>query len=212
MALKWVVRTITVAFVLCLVLLGALLYRTESPHPASVASDEPPGTAPGTAIGKFSPRATPLPAPPVSFADQSGKTVTLADFRGRVVLINLWATWCAPCVHEMPSLARLQARVDRLTVLAISEDRQGATVVPPFVQKLGLDGLAVYLDPKNDVDHAFAVEGLPTSILIDRDGRILGELEGAADWDSPAMVTLVEGYVGASGDKGGEGVFAAQDH
>ena len=198
MALKLVVRTVTVVLVLCLMVLGVLLYRVESRHPTVVASDEPPGAA----IGKFSPRAAPLPAPPVSFADQSGKTVTLADFRGRVVLINLWATWCAPCVHEMPSLARLQARLGRLTVLAISEDRQGAAVVPPFVQKLGLDGLAVYLDPKNDVDHAFGVEGLPTSILIDRDGRILGELQGAADWDSQDMVKLIEGYLGAADGKG----------
>ena len=145
----------------------------------------------------------PLPAPPVSFADQSGKTVTLADFRGRMVLINLWATWCAPCIHEMPSLARLQAQLGGLTILAISEDRRGAEVVEPFVHKLGLGGLAIYLDAKSEVGHAFAVEGLPTSILVDRDGRILGELQGAADWDSPDMVKLIEGYLGASGDKGG---------
>ena len=198
MALRAVVRTVTVVFVLCLALLGVLFYRVESRHPAAVASDAPQGPA----LGKFSASATPLPAPPVSFADQSGKTATLADFRGRVVLINLWATWCAPCVHEMPSLARLQARAGRLTVLAISEDRQGAAVVPQFVQKLGLGGLAVFLDPKNDVDHAFGVEGLPTSILIDREGRILGELQGAADWDSPDMVKLIEGYLGAPGGTG----------
>jgi thiol-disulfide isomerase/thioredoxin len=136
-----------------------------------------------------------LPAPPVSFADQSGKTATLADFRGRVVLVNLWATWCAPCIKEMPSLARLQAKLGGLKVLAISEDRQAATVVPPFIEKNRIEGLAIYLDPKNDVDHALEVGGLPTSFLIDRDGRILGELEGAAEWDSPAMVSLIEGYL-----------------
>jgi thiol-disulfide isomerase/thioredoxin len=191
MALKWVLRTVTVVFVLCLALLGVLLYRFESQPAAVVASAGPQETA----LGKFSPRAAPLPAPPLSFADQSGKTVTLADFRGRVVLVNLWATWCAPCIQEMPSLARLQARLDRLAVLAISEDRRGAEVVSPFVEKLGLSGLGIYLDPKNDVDHALGVEGLPTSILIDRDGRILGELQGAADWDSPNMVKLIEGYL-----------------
>ena len=124
-----------------------------------------------------------------------GKTATLADFRGHVVLVNLWATWCAPCVKEMPSLERLQAKLGDLKVLAISEDRQAATVVAPFIEKHGIEGLAIYLDPKNDVDHALAVGGLPTSFLIDRDGRILGELEGAAEWDSPAMVSLIEGYL-----------------
>jgi thiol-disulfide isomerase/thioredoxin len=196
-ALNWVVRTVTVVLVLCLALLGIVLYRIATEPSTVVASDGPPGLA----IGKFSPRAAPLPAPPVSFADQSGKTVTLADFRGRVVLINLCATWCAPCVHEMPSLARLQARLGGLTILAISEDRRGAEVVAPFIEKLGLDGLAIYLDPKNDVDHAFAVAGLPTSFLIDRGGRILGELQGAADWDSPDMVKLIETYLGPAGGK-----------
>jgi thiol-disulfide isomerase/thioredoxin len=208
MALKGVVGAVTVLLVLCVVLLCVLLYRVGTEPSAVVASDAPQGIA----IGKFSPRAAPLPAPPVSFADQSGKTVTLADFRGRVVLINLWATWCAPCIREMPSLARLQARLDQLTVLAISEDRRGADVVPPFVQKLGIEGLAVYLDPKNEVDHAFGVEGLPTSILVDRDGRILGELQGAADWDLPEMVKLIEAYLGASGDNGGGGAFALESH
>ena len=198
MALKWVLSTVTVVLVLCLVLLGVLLYRIETERSTVIASD---GT-PGLSLGKFSPRAQPLPAPPVSFADQSGKTVTLADFRGRMVLINLWATWCAPCIHEMPSLARLQAQLGGLTILAISEDRRGAEVVEPFVHKLGLGGLAIYLDAKSEVGHAFAVEGLPTSILVDRDGRILGELRRGR-LDSPDMVKLIEGYLGASGDKGG---------
>jgi len=189
--MKWVVRAVTVLLVLCLGLAGALIYRLETEPSDQVTSAEPPGVA----IGKFSPRAAKLLAPPVSFADQSGKTATLADFRGDVVLVNLWATWCAPCIKEMPSLARLQAKLGDLKVLAISEDRQAATVVPPFIQKNRIEGLAIYLDPKNDVDHALAVGGLPTSFLIDRDGRIVGELEGAAEWDSPAMVSLIEGYL-----------------
>jgi thiol-disulfide isomerase/thioredoxin len=183
--MKWVVRAVTVLLVLCLALAGVVIYRIETEPSAIVASP----------IGKFSPRADKLPAPPVAFADQSGKTATLADFRGHVVLVNLWATWCAPCVQEMPSLARLQAKLGDLRILAISEDRQGATLVPPFIEKNRIKGLAIYLDPKNDADHALGVEGLPTSFLIDRDGHILGKLEGAADWDSPAMVRLIEGYL-----------------
>ncbi len=189
--MKWVVRAVTVLLVLCLGLAATLIYRLETEPSDKVTSAEPPGVA----IGKFSPRAEKLPAPPVSFADQSGRTATLADFRGHVVLVNLWATWCAPCIKEMPSLARLQAKLGDLKVLAISEDRQAATVVPPFIEKNRIEGLAIYLDPKNDVDHALEVGGLPTSFLIDRDGRVLGELEGAAEWDSPAMVSLIEAYL-----------------
>lgn len=193
LGVRRILGAVTVLFVLCLVVLGGLLYRIAT-EPQEAAEPQPP-----TAIGKFTPLAAPRPAPEVSFTDQSGKTVALADFRGRTVLVNLWATWCAPCIKEMPSLARLQAKMQDIAILAVSEDRGGEGVVAPFLAKLDLPGLAIYLDPKNDVTHAFAVEGLPTSILIGRDGRIEGELEGAADWDSPTMAALIRGY--AAGGK-----------
>jgi len=82
-----------------------------------------------------------------------------------------------------------------LTILAISEDRRGGELVEPFLAKLGLANLAAYLDPKSNVGHAFAVNGLPTSILIDGKGRVLGKLEGAAQWDSAAMVKLLKSYL-----------------
>jgi thiol-disulfide isomerase/thioredoxin len=189
--MKFVLRAVTVLLVLCLGLACVLIYRLETAPSAVIASAGPPEAS----IGKFSPSAEKPPAPDISFADQSGKTATLGDFRGHVVLVNLWATWCVPCIKEMPSLARLQVKLGDLKVLAISEDRQGATVVPPFIEKNRIDGLAIYLDPKNDADHALGVDGLPTSFLIDRDGHILGKLEGAADWDSAAMVALIETYL-----------------
>jgi len=111
--------------------------------------------------------------------------VALADFKGKLVLINLWATWCQPCLKEMPSLEKLQAaQADKLTVAAISEDRGGNQVVEPFVAKLGLDKVMVYLDPKSAVGHAFSVRGLPTTLVIDTEGRLVGRVEGAAEWDS----------------------------
>jgi thiol-disulfide isomerase/thioredoxin len=199
MTRKLAVRTLTVVFVLCLAILGALLYRFETERGAEVASDAPPGTAPGSAIGKFSPLDAPRPAPPLSFAEQSGKTVTLAEFRGRPVLVNLWATWCVPCLKEMPSLARLQAQRTGLTILAISEDRRGEELVGPFLEQHDIKGLAIYLDPKSAVAHALGVGGLPTSFLIDRDGKILGELEGGAEWDSSEMAKVLDRYLAAKG-------------
>lgn len=191
--MKWLLRAVTSALVLCLAVLGALIYRLETAPATVVAGDGPPDVA----IGKFSPLNEPLPAPALHFTDRSGKDLSLADFRGKFLLVNLWATWCAPCLEEMPSLERLQARLGGVTILAVSEDRRGAELVDPFVAKHGLEKLAIYLDPKNEAPRALQAGGLPTSYLIDRDGRILGDLAGAADWDSAKMVKLIEGYLGS---------------
>lgn len=133
-------------------------------------------------------------APDISFSDADGNRLTLADFEGRVVLLNLWATWCAPCVHEMPTLDRLQARLggDSFEVVALSIDRGGAEDVLPFFADHGLDHLNVYLDEAGAAPPAFGVIGLPTTVLIDADGRLVGQYTGAADWDGADAVVLME--------------------
>jgi thiol-disulfide isomerase/thioredoxin len=148
------------------------------------------------ALRQFIPTDPPRPAPEIAFADGAGKTVSLADFRGRVVLVNLWATWCEPCIREMPSLDRLRAALPAqdLAIVLISQDRGGDKVVAPFFAKLGLK-LETYLDAKSTVGHAFEVRGLPTSILIDREGRELGRVEGALDWDGAPAQALLRWYV-----------------
>lgn len=139
-------------------------------------------------IGEFIPAASPQPAPAISFTDLAGKPVALADFKGKLVLLNLWATWCQPCLKEMPSLQALQDEIGQaLSVLAVSEDRGGAEIVEPFVAQHGLDKLKIYLDPKSAAIHAFTARGLPTSFVIDADGNVLGKVEGGADWTSDAM-------------------------
>ncbi len=139
-------------------------------------------------LGEFIPAASPQPAPEISLTDSAGNPAALADFKGKFVLLNLWATWCQPCLKEMPSLAALQAKLGSgLTVLAVSEDRGGADIVAPFVAKHGLDALKIYLDPKSTATHAFAARGLPTSFVIDDNGNVLGKVEGGADWDSDEM-------------------------
>jgi thiol-disulfide isomerase/thioredoxin len=141
----------------------------------------------------------PRPAPEVAFTDVAGREISLADFHGKLILLNLWATWCGPCVEEMPSLDRLQAKLGGrdFQILAVSSDRAGAKVVEPFIAKLGLADLKVYLDPKSKTNHAFGVRGLPTSILIDADGRELGRLEGAAKWDSPETIAFLKHFMKA---------------
>ena len=149
--------------------------------------------APRSPLGQFVPASPPRPAPQVSFSDATGASANLSDFAGKPVLLNLWATWCAPCRREMPSLERLQARLgDKITVLAISEDIGGNKAVAPFVAKFGLKAVKTYLDPKSTLTQAFNVDGLPTSFLIDRRGRVIGRVEGEAEWDSPKMLSVIE--------------------
>jgi thiol-disulfide isomerase/thioredoxin len=144
-------------------------------------------------LGEFIPQTPPQPAPEISFTDIGGNTLTLGDFSRKLVIVNLWATWCQPCIKEMPSLTALQAKFgDRLALLAISQDRGGAKVVQPFIEKLGLEGLKPYLDPKSTVGHAFAVRGLPTTIVIDAESMVRGRVEGAAEWEAAKMLAIIE--------------------
>lgn len=153
-----------------------------------------------TTLGEFMRSAQPSPAPAITFGEITGDTVPLTDFRGKLVVVNLWATWCAPCLREMPSLDRLQSHFgERLAVLAVSEDRGGSKIVEPFITKLGLKSVKFFVDPKSEVGHALNVRGLPTSVLIDREGKVLGRVEGAADWDSPKMLGIIEPLVAADG-------------
>lgn len=150
-------------------------------------------------LGEFIPESAPQPAPETAFTDADGKPMSFADFRGKPIVVNLWATWCKPCLKEMPSLDRLQAELDgKLAVLAVSEDRGGAQRVGPFVAAMGLQKLKIYLDPQSEVGHAFNVRGLPTSIVIDAGGRVVGRVEGAAEWDSAAMLAALKPFL-ASG-------------
>ena len=144
-------------------------------------------------IGEFIPVSPPQPAPELSFTDLDGKTVTLADFKGKLLVLNLWATWCQPCLEEMPALEQLQSNVpDKLVVAAVSEDRGGKKVVEPFLEKLRLKKVRIYLDPKSDVGHAFEMRGLPTTIVIGAEGKVLGKVEGPADWDSHDMYAVLK--------------------
>jgi len=150
-------------------------------------------------VGEFIPVASPQPAPEISITDLDGNALTLGDFKGKFVLLNLWATWCQPCIKEMPSLVDLQKKLgSALTVVAVSEDHRGEVIVKLFVQKLGLDTLKIGLDAKSAASRALDVRGLPSSFLIDPSGKIVGKVEGAADWDSDQLRAALAKYL-ASG-------------
>ncbi len=137
--------------------------------------------------------ATPKEAPSAAFADETGKTVGLDQFRGKVVLVNFWATWCEPCKQEMPSLLRLQQRLGtkQLVVVAVSGDREGKQVVDPYVAEHKLSGLTFLYDPMLTVARTLGVQGLPTTLLLGRDGRELGRAQGPLDWNSDSIAGAI---------------------
>lgn len=129
----------------------------------------------------------------VMFTDATGATRTLADFRGRTVLLNLWATWCAPCRDEMPALDRLEAELgsDAFEVVALAVDRTGPEAARKFLDSVKVQNLKLYSDTTTRSGSALKAVGLPTTILIDPEGREIGRLPGPADWDSEAAKTLI---------------------
>ena len=139
----------------------------------------------------------PAAAPDIVFVDADGGEHHLSEFRGHGMVINLWATWCAPCVAEMPSLAALSkalAPAD-IAVLPLSSDRGGANAVEAFFRKHAIAGLPVLLDPRGAAERAFDAEGIPTSVIIDKAGRERARLEGSADWSTPAAAAVVRKLV-----------------
>jgi thiol-disulfide isomerase/thioredoxin len=144
-------------------------------------------------VHKFTARSDEAPVPEISFQDGEHRKLTLADFRGQVVLVNFWATWCTPCVRELPSLDRLQAQLkpSGVKIIALSLDRGGVDAVRAFYAENGIRNLDVYVDPTMDAQQAFDIPGLPTTVLIDRNGHDRGRLIGPADWTGKDAADLV---------------------
>lgn len=161
----------------------------------SAFSSEPPPVSGW--MEQFSFTTPPRPAPETPFLAGNGTAVTLQDFKGRVLLVNFWATWCAPCVKELPSLDELQLKLggEGLLVMAINQDRGGERVAAPFLKKLDVNRLGLFLDPKMKLGRSFGVRALPWTILIDREGRVVGQLAGYAEWDSEEAVALIRHYL-----------------
>lgn len=135
--------------------------------------------------------------PEVRFKDGAERELTLADFSGKVVLLNIWATWCAPCRHEMPTLDRLQGKLgsDAFEVVALSIDKAGAGTVRKFFEEIGVEHLSLYIDESARAAHALKAIGLPATLLLNREGQEIGRLVGPAEWDTPEMISLFESVI-----------------
>jgi thiol-disulfide isomerase/thioredoxin len=133
------------------------------------------------------------PAPLLTFLDEEGSKLSLEKFRGKIVVLNLWATWCTPCVAEMPMLDRLQQQLEGVgvVVVALSIDRGGPEVVREFFDEHEITHLGVYVDPTMRAQGDLNAIGLPTTIVIDREGNDRGRIVGPAEWDDAAAADLV---------------------
>lgn len=174
------------------ILAGVAIWAITAPK-SSKNPDQPPIAG---AMKKFTPTRPPGPALEGTLIAKDGRKLDLKDFRGRLVLVNFWATWCFPCIREMPHLLALQKRRggEDFTVLALSQDFNGWEKVAPFIEKNGLQELPVYLDDRLAISRSLKIPGLPVTVLLDRDGTVLGQLVGDADWGSSDVVELIDFY------------------
>lgn len=173
--------------------MAAFLSR-KRPFGAALAQGDHPPFQPLDTVRAHAPTA--LPALP--FGDADGRPVGLDRYRGHGLVVNLWATWCVPCVTEMPALDALSRTLEPsgIRVLTVSLDRGGAGAVRPFFAAHGIRSLPVLLDPHSRALAALGLDGIPVTLLVDRDGREVGRLQGPVDWATPEAAVLVRRLVG----------------
>ncbi len=166
--------------------IGLGLFLTISAGDASAADD------PRLPVTPVSERPA---VPDLSWTDAGGAVHHLSDLRGQVVVLNFWATWCAPCVREMPSLDTLKAKVSDVpvTVIALSQDRGGVEQVSRFFEDTGIRHLEMLFDPKMAAGRLLKLKGLPTTLIIDRQGREVARHAGYEAWDDPAIEGALRG-------------------
>lgn len=176
--------------------------QAKSPSAATVLAQ----TAPASTVNplsqgemvKFVFKKEPEPMPEIAFVDGTGVAKSLKDFNGKVVLLNLWATWCLPCRKEMPALDKLQAALgsDKFEVVALSIDRAGIEASRKFLDSIKVTNLKLYVDPTAKANGPLKIFGMPTTILIDAQGREVGRLLGEAEWDSEDAKKLIKSVTG----------------
>jgi thiol-disulfide isomerase/thioredoxin len=166
---------------------------------APVVADEASPAPIGGELKNFVQLRIPQPVPDISFKDGAGRDLNLSAFKGQVLLVNLWATWCAPCRAEMPALDRLQAALGGpdFKVVAVAEDRADTDKVRAFLEQIEAKHLSLYVDNNVRAMREWGVFGLPTTFLLDREGREVGRLTGPAAWDSEDAKRLIRHFIDA---------------
>jgi thiol-disulfide isomerase/thioredoxin len=176
---------------------GRLPISTPDPAVSDAEAPPPPASQAEGAMAAFLVRPKPQELPEISIAQTDGVTKPFSDWRGKVVLLNIWATWCHPCQEEMPTLDKLEAALggSDFQVVAVNIDKSGTEKAKTFLQETGVTHLALYTDPTGKLFSALKAVGMPTTLLINREGCEIGRLVGPADWDSPEALILIKAAI-----------------
>ena len=144
-------------------------------------------------------RPEPVDLPHFTFTAGDGAETSLKDFAGKIVLLNIWATWCVPCREEMPALDKLEAKLGGgdFAVVAVNIDKGGSDKAAGFLKETGVAHLPLYTDPTGKLFVTVKAVGMPTTLIIDRDGKEIARLVGPADWASPEAVAVIEAAIAA---------------
>jgi thiol-disulfide isomerase/thioredoxin len=176
-------------------LVGAAALAVAGPARAALTTPKLSGY-----VGDYYPFDAPQTLPPITYAGPNNEPHSLTELSGKIELLNFWATWCAPCLAELPDLDRLQALFPRnqFVVLALCEDARSISTIQTYYARRQVEVLGGYMDPLGTALRAYAVPALPTSFILDRTGRTRGILPGAAPWSSPEGRALIAYYLSES--------------
>jgi thiol-disulfide isomerase/thioredoxin len=179
--------------------IGASMVLLAAPQAGMMSPGDTGGTRSG-ALGLMAPEEGFQSVSGPAFQREDGGSVTLEAFRGKIILLNFWATWCPPCVRELPALDRVQARLggEHFQVVPVSTDLLGASALRQFYERHNVRSLPIYQDPRGRLAQALGVEGLPTTMLIDTDGTVIGHHVGFKHWDAPEFMGMLEELVALS--------------
>lgn len=142
------------------------------------------------------------PIKPVAFNDVDGKAIDFSHYKGKVIMVNMWATWCPPCVRELPAIERLATKfkAEDFALLPISIDAEGKQQVQSFLNTLGMAGFNSYYDPEENLGQVFPLDTIPATFILDQDGQLIAFVRSFVDWDDAKAVSLIQGFI----DKGRE--------
>ena len=141
-----------------------------------------------------------FPIEPVAFNDVDGKAIDVSQFKGKIIMVNMWATWCPPCVRELPAIERLATKfkAEDFVLLPISIDAEGKQQVQPFLNSLGMPNFNSYYDQSQSLGDVFPLDTIPATFILDQQGQLIAFVRSYVDWDDAKAVTLIQGFI----DKG----------
>lgn len=142
------------------------------------------------------------PIKPVAFNDVNGKAIDISHYKGKVIMVNMWATWCPPCIRELPAIERLATKFksEDFVLLPISIDAEGKQQVQPFLNSLGMTGFSSYYDPEQNLGKVFPLDTIPATFILDQNGQLIAFVRSFVDWDDAKVISLIQSFI----DKGRE--------